>query len=705
MTRAPRRPDALVENWRGAWARFGQDGRSEFVMGCNRLVLGTAVLIASWASSGTNGEPAFGQWPLAIEAWWLAAAVLQADLIWRRRPSAARRTLAVLLDTGGASIVMAMGNASGAWVAPTVYLWIVIGNGLRFGASAIVVSTAFSIAGFTTAAASTPYWYEQGALTAGIGVGLVVLPSYIYVLTRRLAEAKQAAEAATRAKDLFLASVSHELRTPLQSITGATKLLGEATSTPDRDQLVRTLDASSKALLGHVEALLDFARLETGHFNLSPSPFALSDLVQQSVSVIEVTARSKGIGLSASVGDSAPAALVGDEARLRDVLLNLLGNAVKFTMSGTVSLRVTSTVLEGSRHRLRFEVADTGPGITAEAQSRIFDRFTQADEAVVRRFGGTGLGLALCDRLVRAMGGRIGVRSEPGQGSTFWFEVELADAAEQSNAEPPRPMLPPERQTRVLLADDTPANRLVVRMYLERLGFAVIAVTNGEAALDALVAGEADVGLLDLNMPDLDGAMVMQQYRCVMPSARRVPVLGITADGAGTARRRCLDAGMEDCLLKPVFQSGLGEAIERALTSRVMTTDAKGQGIGNGRVLDETVLDRLLSATGEALFPAAVESLAADASSLVERIEAAAERDDADAFRLDSHSLRSIALNLGAPRLQAACDGWDQVSATMVHQVGLDGLAGLKRAWAETSFALHKHIASRMNTRATALGR
>ena len=696
--------------WRDAWSALDECGRGEFVMGCNRVALGTAVFLACWVSSRTGGGLAFDGWPPSVAAWWLAAAALQADLLWRRRPSAWRRVAAVLLDTGGASVVLALGGSAGAWVAPTVYLWVVIGNGLRFGASSIILSTVASVAGFTAAALSTRYWLDQPALAAGVGVGLLVLPSYIYVLTRRLAESKRIAESATRAKDLFLASVSHELRTPLQSLSGAAELLRAAPPGPDRDQLVSTLRASSGALLSHVEALLDFSRLEAGHFKLSPAPFALDQLIQQSAAMIEVAAASKGISLSASVAGGAALVVSGDEARLRDVLLNLMSNAVKFTVSGTVSLSVDPVPLQNGWHRLRFEVRDTGPGIPLEAQSRIFDRFTQADDAVVRRFGGTGLGLALCDRLVRAMGGRIGVRSEPGQGSTFWFEVDLASCQPAAHGPAPSEQALPAdpgaaaHGVRVLVADDTAANRIVVRMYLERLGFTVVPVANGEAALDALVAGEVDVALLDLMMPDIDGAMVMQQYRCVVPTGRRVPVLGITADGGVTARQRCLDAGMEDCLLKPVFQSGLSEAISRALAGRA-NHPAPGDQPPETPLLDQQVLDDLLLITGERLFPRAVESFLADASSLVGRIEAAADRDDADAFRFDSHALRSVALNLGARRLQRACEGWDRVSASMVHQVGLDGLAALRRAWEDTSHALRAHVASRLAGRAGASAR
>ncbi len=359
--------------------------------------------------------------------------VVFADRKLRPVRSTGRRLFAMGLDIGALSVELHIGGAELAVLYP-IYLWIIFGNGFRYGVAHLFAATTIGFIGFAAVVATTPVW--QGALAVSLGLlgGQVVLPVYASTLIRKLSEAKREAEKANQAKSLFLASVSHELRTPLNAIIGMAHLLADTSINAEQRDMVRTVRAAATSLLGLINGLLDFSRIEAGRMPVNVVDFPLLDLLAEIRGLVTAQARSKQLDVALHVTARTPLALRGDRRHLHEILLNLAGNAVKFTAEGGIVVAVDAVEAGPGRARLTFEVTDTGIGIAPEARERIFESFTQADSSIVDRFGGTGLGLAICKRLVGLLGGEIGLDSAIGVGSTFWFTVPFEVLAEPDTA-------------------------------------------------------------------------------------------------------------------------------------------------------------------------------------------------------------------------------------------------------------------------------
>ncbi len=395
-------------------------------------------------------------------------------------------------------------------------------------------------------------------------------------IEQSLREATRAAEAASQSKSAFLANMSHEIRTPLNAVLGVAHLLADTPLDAQQRALLANAQTAGRSLLGIVNDVLDLAKIEAGEMRLADEPFALCGLLREVESVYALPAREKGLTLSLRVPDDVPPYVSGDAARLRQVLVNLVGNALKFTQQGGIV--ISAEVLGGGEGpQLRLSVRDSGIGIPPEVQARLFQPFTQADETTTRRFGGTGLGLSIVRRLVELMGGEVGLNSEPGRGSEFWLRVALRPAEASDLPQPaPAPASSDAHSLAgltVLLVDDSEINLDIARRMLERQGARVQTCGDGEQALGWLRASPAafDVVLMDVQMPEMDGLEATDRIRNDLRLVD-LPVIALTAGALADERRRALQAGFTNFLAKPIDPEELIEAVRRAASARRATT-------------------------------------------------------------------------------------------------------------------------------------
>ncbi len=623
--------------------------------------------------------------------------LLLAWMMSRPTRSDTRRIIGMLADYGLMAAGMVQMGEPLSWVY-VVVMWVTVGNGLRFGHRYLYLAVAMAVVSFATTVLLSEYWLANLRLGIGLVAGLAAVPLYFSGLLRKLTRASADAKRASEAKSRFLANMSHEFRTPLNGLSGMTEVLATTRLDAEQRECVNTIQASARSLLALVEEVLDISAIEAGKLRLDEAEFSPHELVQHVGFIMLPQAKAKKLDYTVSFGADVPKVLRGDARHLRQILINLVGNAVKFTDRGGVRIQVASQPSTDGRPRLRFTVIDTGIGIPVRLQGRLFEAFEQADVSLSRRYGGTGLGAAIAKGLAEAMGGSIGFESELGLGSTFWVElpfseVDMAAARaaaavpailEQDDAEAETPEVSAVAQAspasqenviafsdpflrhrarvrsmQILVADDHEANRMVLQRLLQKAGHKVTCVNGGEEVLDALAASDYDAVIIDLHMPGVSGLDLLKELRVLQAGgAPRTPVMVLSADVTPQSISSCEQAGAYAFLAKPVVASKLLDtlneiAVNGNLRQQARLTVVRGSSdAAAGEVLDPQVLDELSQlGMGEGFEHEFIQQCLSDADTCLVGLRRAGEQGDWPVMREQAHALKGVASNLGLTRL------------------------------------------------------
>ncbi|MBB4654387.1 two-component system sensor histidine kinase RpfC [Xanthomonas sp. F14] len=596
-------------------------------------------------------------------------------LLWRPDRSDARRILGMLADYGLMAAGMIQMGEPLAWVY-VVVMWVTVGNGLRYGNRYLYLAVAMAVVSFSTTLSMTEYWQRNQRLGVGLAVGLAAVPLYFSSLLRQLTRATAEARRASEAKSRFLANMSHEFRTPLNGLSGMTEVLATTQLDDEQRECLKTIQASTRSLLALVEEVLDISAIEAGKLRINASDFAVHDTLQAIGLILEPQAKAKGLRYQATIAADVPPRVHGDAGHLQQILLNLVGNAVKFTDHGSVQLKVAATEASGRAGvLLRFEVLDTGIGVPVDMRPRLFEAFEQADTGLARRFEGSGLGTTIARGLVQSMGGAIGFEENLEGGSLFWFELPFGLATAKPAATPSPVLHETEsttipgnviafadpflrhrarvRSMQILVADDHLANRLVLQRLLQKAGHRVTCVDGGEAVLDALAEADYDAAIVDLHMPGVSGLDMLKQLRVMQAGGKPgTPIVVLSADVTPESIRSCEQAGAYAFLAKPVAAIKLLDTLaEIAVNQKLRQTDLSigtRSAAPSGAVLDPAVLDELAElGMGNEFEREFIQQCLSDAAACVVQLGKAAADGDWARLREHAHAVKGVSSNLG----------------------------------------------------------
>jgi two-component system sensor histidine kinase RpfC len=588
-------------------------------------------------------------------------------ILYRPGKSYFRRIIGMIADYSLIGFAMYYLPQELSWLY-VVLLWITIGNGLRYGPSFLYAAIAMASVAFSLVIVISSYWQSYQVLAWGLFLGLLAIPLYLRSLLKALVRATEEAKRASEAKSRFLANMSHEFRTPLNGIVGMAELLATTRLSEEQRESAEVIQTSARSLQLLVEDVLDISAIEAGKLKRNDELFSLRDVVKSVSVMLSPSAAEKGLKFTAVVDEHVPSNSFGDAAHLRQILVNIVSNAIKFTENGSVLVAVSVVERQiGGRDLIKFAIRDTGIGIAPDAQARIFKAFEQIDVGHGRRFGGTGLGTTIAKALTELMGGEINVASEVGKGSEFTIVIPIAAAAQPTSQEvPSAPALDVAatnviafddpfmrhrirvRPLRILIADDQPANLMVLQRLLQKAGHIPHPVVSGDDVLNALVSDDYDAVIVDLHMPGLGGIEVMKQVRFMQAGRSRTPFVVLSADATPDTMRECSRAGAIGFLSKPlsipllldVLGSIGGEHphVDNGMSEKLMRDRA-----GSSGILDE--LSEL--SLGSEFVNNFIAECVRDATNCIAEIERAGRGGDWCDFRNYCHALKGVAANLG----------------------------------------------------------
>jgi len=479
-----------------------------------------------------------------------------------------RRYLMVPIDLGSVSYSMVLTSTSPFGAFYLLYPWIFIGYGIRYGRGPLLAAVVAGFIGYQWILLTKGYWLYDTPTSLVYTFFLIIMPLYLNRMLKSLQEARKIADTANNAKSQFLATMSHEIRTPMSGIIGMTTLLNETKLSAQQKDYVDSLDESATALHSLINDILDLSKLEAGKFILDKEPFDLPKIIKGVHGMFTPIATKKGLGFTYYYDETLPKIFIGDGNRLRQILLNLVSNAVKYTQTGEITINVTTVNQDEVICRVRIEIIDTGIGINPQHLHNIFDPFYQCKNNLKEE--GTGLGTTIIKNLVTLMNGRVDVLSILNEGSTFSIEVpweymsaseteQLHDKSEIQTATPNKP----KQRLSILVAEDSPINAKVITAFLREAEHTVTHAENGALALDLLMNNKYDLVIMDMRMPEMDGLEATRKWRQHEGSSTPVPIIALTANATQEDQSACFKAGMNAFLTKPVDKQKLYNVISK----------------------------------------------------------------------------------------------------------------------------------------------